>query len=88
MKKSKMWKQWIYWFVFAVAVITVYKTLDNFTEITDWIGKLFKVLMPFLAGIIIAYLLYVPCRSIERLYNKINFKLIKKFSRSLSVITV
>ena len=26
---SKEWRKWLFWFSFAVAVITVYKTIDN-----------------------------------------------------------
>ena len=39
--------KWLYWFVFAVAVILVYKTVDNLGEILNWFGKLFSILMPF-----------------------------------------
>jgi len=87
-KKENIWKKSIYWFVFAVAIILVYKTLDSFSDVTNWIGSLFKILMPFLSGILIAYLLYIPCRKVEILYNKINVKFIRKRSRAFSVFTV
>ena len=32
-KKNHTWGKWMYWFIFAVAVIIVYKTLDNFSDI-------------------------------------------------------
>ena len=35
--------KWLYWFVFAVAVILVYKTVDNLGEILNWFGKLFSI---------------------------------------------
>ena len=42
MKENKhSFKKWTYWFLFAVAVITVYKTLDNFTAIGEFLKKLF-----------------------------------------------
>lgn len=85
MKEKRNWK-WLYWFTFAVAVIFVYKTLDNFNDISMWIGNLISILMPFLMGVLLAYLLYIPCRQIEKLYNKIKFT--KKIARGLSVITV
>lgn len=85
MKEKRNWK-WLYWFTFAVAVIFVYKTLDNFSDISMWISNLISILMPFFMGILLAYLLYIPCRQIERLYNKIKFT--KKRARGLSVITV
>jgi len=87
--RKKTITKWLYWFLFAVAVIIVYKTLDNFTAIGIWIKNLLDVLMPFLIGVLIAYLLYIPCRKIENLYQKIKKpKFICKKARPLSVFTV
>ena len=86
--KRKLTK-WLYWFLFAVAVILVYKTLDNFSAIGSWIKNLLDVLMPFIVGLLIAYLLYIPCRKIESIYKKTKkLKFIKKRARGLSILTV
>ena len=85
MKEKINWR-WLYWFTFAVAVIFVYKILDNFNDISTWVSNLISIIMPFFIGILLAYLLYIPCRQIENLYNKIKFT--KKRARGLSVITV
>ena len=86
--KKKITK-WLYWFLFAVAIILVYKTLDNFSEIGNWIKNLFDVLMPFLIGLLIAYLLYIPCRKLENIYKKSKkIKFIRKRARGLSILTV
>lgn len=87
-KKNNIWGKWLYWFVFAVAVIVVYKTLDNFKDITDWLKGILDVLMPFIVGIFISYILYIPCKKIESIYSKSKVKLIKKKARGLSVFTV
>ena len=50
------WRRWLYWFVLGVAIIVVYKVLDNFTNIMDAIGKLFSIISPFFVGIFIAYI--------------------------------
>ncbi len=88
MKETKKWTKWLYWFTFAVAVIFVYKTLDNFTDISIWFNKLLSILMPFLMGILVAYLFYIPCRQIESLYKKLKPKFIRKKARGLSIVTV
>ena len=62
MKDEKKWTKWIYWFTFAVAVIFVYKTLDNYVAISGWIKNLLGILMPFILAILVAYLFYIPCR--------------------------
>ena len=85
---KKSWTKWLYWFTFAVAVIFVYKTLDSFSEITEWIGNLFSILMPFILGILVAYLFYIPCRKLESLYRKIKVKILAKRARILSILTV
>ena len=81
-------KKWLYWFSLGVAIIIIYKALDNFGSIMDVIGKFFNILSPFLVGIFISYLIYIPCKSIERAYSKSKIKFIKKKARVLSVLTV
>lgn len=86
MKGKKNVTKWFYWFTFAVAVIAVYKTLDNFSEIANFIGTVFAVIMPFLIAIIIAYLFYTPSAKLEALFKK--SRILKKKARTLSVLIV
>ena len=86
MKETKKWTKWLYWFTFAVAVIVVYKVLDNFGDITSWFNGLISILTPFFMGILIAYLLYIPCKKIEKAYE--NNRVLRKRARGLAVITV
>lgn len=84
-KEKKVITKWLYWFTFAVAVIVVYKVLDQFSAITNWIKGLIGILYPFIMAVIIAYLFYIPCRSIESKLKKIG---IKKRARPLSILIV
>lgn len=86
--KNKSWLKWIYWFTFAVAVIIVYKTLDSFNEIADFVRNLFRILMPFIMGTLLAYIFYIPSRKMESIYKKSKRKIISKRSRGLGVFTV
>ena len=70
-EKKRVITKWLYWFLFAVAIIVVYKTLDNFTAIGNWMKNLLDVLMPFIIGILIAYILYIPSKKIENIYAKV-----------------
>lgn len=86
--KKKITK-WFYWFLFAVAVIILYKIIDNFSGIGNWIKNFLDVLMPFIIGLLIAYLLYIPSRKLEGIYKKCNkVKFIKKRARGFSIFTV
>lgn len=88
-EKKKGFTKWIYYFLLGVAIITVYKLLDNFSQITSWIHNLLDILMPFIIGLLIAYLFYLPCRKIESIYRKVKKpKWISKKARILSIITV
>ena len=85
---KRHWTKWIYWFLYAVAVIAVYKTLDSFGEILDFINKFFSIIAPFLAGTLIAYLFYIPARSIEGWIRKCKWNIISKKARGLSILIV
>ena len=75
---KKNFSKWLYWFLLAVAIILVYKFLDNFTAIGEAIGKFFEIISPFLAGGLLGYLLYIPASRIERKILKSKNKFIKK----------
>lgn len=88
-KKARTWTKWLYWFTFAIAVIIIYKTVDNLGQITNWIKNLLSILAPFAAGILIAYILYIPCMKIELMYKKIKkVKIVNKKARPLGIFTV
>ena len=52
------------------------------------ISKFFHVLTPFFAGILLAYLLYIPCQKVENLLKKSKVKLISKKARGFSILIV
>ncbi len=81
-------KKWLYWFFLGVAIIVVYKALDNFGDMMGVVTKFFEIITPFLVGIFISYLLYMPCKKIEESYAKSKLKWIAKKSRGLGILTV
>ncbi len=85
---SKEWKKWLFWFTFAVASIIVYKTIDSVSSIITSIGSFFKLIMPFFMAILVAYILYMPCKGAEKLIKKLKFKFLGKHARGLSVLIV
>ena len=86
MREKRRLTKWLYWFMLGVAIIAVYKLLDNLGPITNFLTGLLNILMPFVVGLLIAYLFYIPCRALERRYKKIKF--LSKRARGLSIITV
>lgn len=80
------WKKRISWLLIAITVVVVYKMLDNFSSIQAWFGTLFTMLKPFLIGLLIAYILFIPCRKIENVLKKSKFKIVSRRARGISVI--
>ena len=78
--------KWMYWFLLAISVIVVYKTLDNFSVITSTIGAFIKIIAPFLGGLLIAYILNIPASKFERGLKKSKNKIIKKQARKIGVL--
>lgn len=86
-EKTNNAKKWLYWFSLAVAIIIIYKFLDNFTQIGAFITNLIGILMPFIMGGLIAYILYIPCKKIEECFSKNKNKFLRKKARGLSIFT-
>ena len=80
------WKKRISWLLIAITVVIVYKTLDNFSNVTEWFATFFRILKPFFAGLLISYILYMPCKKIENTLLKSKFKFVKNKARGFSVI--
>ena len=80
------WKKRISWLLIALTVVIVYKMLDNFSNVTEWFGTFFRILKPFFAGLLISYILFMPCKKIENALSKSKLKFVKKKARGLSVI--
>ena len=76
--------KWMYWFLLAISVILVYKVLDNFTSIGQVLSHFFSVITPFLSGLLLAYLLYIPASRIEKMISR--SKIFKKRAIGLSVL--
>ena len=87
-RDSIEWKKYMLIFVLSLIAICVYKLLDNFGEITDWIGELFKILIPFILALILAYFFYLPCKKIETMFKKSKVKFLNKKARWLSIFIV
>lgn len=82
-------KKWRYWFTLAIAIIAVYNVLNNIPYVVSSIKSFIGVIMPFGAGLLIAYILYLPCCKVEKTFQKTKKKnFLNKHARLLSVIIV
>ena len=88
MKKFEKYYGWIIAFVFCVAVIAVYKTFDNFNNITQYLAKIVDAVKPFFIAFIIAYILNIPAKRMQKWLSKSKKSFIKKHTLGISIITI
>lgn len=81
-------KVWLIRFLFCVAVIATYKTMDNFSGILNAIGTLMGILAPFLFGGVFAFFLFPPAKKLEHFFYERKNGWVNSKARGLSVLTV
>ena len=86
--KNRKFAKYVGWLMFAIVLITIYKTIDSLGIIVVWLKNLLKILAPFGFAVLLAYLLYFPCRKIESWIRKIQVKPIAKRARGLSITII
>lgn len=88
MKRFSQYSIWVIGFIFVVGIIIVYKTFDNFSQITSFFGNIIIILKPFIIGFILAYLLNIPSRNLMNKLLSFKNKYISKYAKPISITTV
>ena len=86
-KKQIGTKKWFYYLSLGIILIIVYKFFDNFTGIGRWLSKLMRILSPFLIGIVITFVLYLPQQGVEK-FIKEKCKMKKPRVLSITIVYV
>jgi len=86
--ERKEWTRLIPVFVMVLALIVVFKTLDNLSGIMTIVGSFLRILTPFFLGILFFYFLFRPVAKLERLYGKVKWTFFAKRARLFSVLSV
>lgn len=87
-KNNMQWKRWLGAFLFGAALITVYKTFDNFANIFKTIGEFLSLLSPFTIGLILAFFLYPATDKLEAMLTNCRFKFVARKKKAISVLVV
>lgn len=88
MERLEKYGKWVMALVFAIIVIAVYKTFDNFSKILAAIKLVWRALTPFVIGFVIAYIFNMPCKKIDAVMKKSKYKFFNKNSKALSITLV
>nr|MCR4719938.1 hypothetical protein [Bacillota bacterium] len=65
MGRFEKYSKWVMSLIFAIIVIAVYKTFDNFNKIADVLKTAWSALTPFVIGFVIAYIFNMPINKID-----------------------
>jgi len=76
------------YFLLALAIILAYRLTGELGFFVDFIRQAAGVLSPFFYGFLLAYIINVPCGSIQKLIAKSKNKYILKRQKMLSVLAV
>ena len=85
-RRGKGISKWLYYFTLGMALIFAYKFVSDFGALWSFAQRIVSVIMPFIMGVIVAYLFYRPATFLERLLNK-NKKL-EKVARPISIFAI
>jgi len=81
-------KQLIPFFFLAVAIIIAYRLLSSLDVFADAIRWIWGVISPFFYGFLVAYIINIPCGSVQRLLGRSRNGFLQRRQRGLSVIIV
>lgn len=76
------------YFLLAVTVIIAYKFIMGIDVILNLVNRFLNIISPFIIGFLIAYILNIPCDSIQRLLKGSKYKFICSKRKALSIILV
>jgi len=88
MGRFEKYSKWVMSLIFAIIVIAVYKTFDNFNKIADVLKTAWSALTPFVIGFVIAYIFNMPINKIDAGLKKSKRGFLSKNSRTISIISV
>ena len=85
MERFGKYGNWIIGLIFAVIVIAVYKTFDNFSKIVDAVKLVWNALTPFVIGFVVAYILNIPCKKLVSTFRNSKRLFLKNHAKALSI---
>jgi predicted PurR-regulated permease PerM len=85
----KKYSKWATIFVLGVALIAVYKTFDSFEYLLNILSHITDAIKPFIIAFVIAYLLNIPAKRLNRLIDKkAKSEKVKKRANAISIACV
>ena len=84
--QSRLVKSMVPYFILAVAVIIAFHVVSEIGIFLGFFSRIWDIINPFFMGLVLAYILNLPCGGIQRLLKRTNNPVIIKRSRPLAVL--
>ena len=84
--QSRLIKTMVPYFILAVAVIIAFHVVSEIGLFLGFFSRVWGIISPFFMGLVLAYILNMPCSGIQRLLLLTNNKVIEKRSRPFAVL--
>ena len=85
---GREWKKWLFYFSLGTILIIIFKTIDSVSAIYNGFANLLNIIMPFVMAVLLAYMLFLPGKKIEKKKKKSKIKFLSNHKRALSVFIV
>lgn len=85
---GREWKKWLFYFSLGTILIIIFKTIDSVSAIYNGFANLLNIIMPFVMAVLLAYMLFLPGKKIEAIFEKSKIKFLSNHKRALSVFIV
>lgn len=85
MERKNSVKRWLWTFTLVAAAILLYKLYDNFAEAVGLVGRLIRILGPFVGGFVLAFFMHGPSNLLEKQFLKAKGKWWPKLARPLAL---
>ncbi|MCL2528674.1 MAG: AI-2E family transporter, partial [Defluviitaleaceae bacterium] len=84
--QSRMIRSMIPYFILAIGVIVAFHVVSEISVFWGVLSRVWAIIIPFFYGLILAYILNMPCGAIQRLLKRTQNKVVIKRSRPISVL--
>lgn len=78
-------RSWVSLYLVILAGVATYSFVSNFEAVAAWLSAFMGHISPFIAGAIMAYLLDIPCSSIERMLMRSKKRFVRLYTRGFAV---
>jgi len=86
--RSELLNSIILYFLLALAIIIAYKAVIEINIIGNFVRRAWSIITPFFYGLILAYILNIPCGGIIKILSRTKSRFFNKSKKIISIVLV